>query len=89
MVSLPVRSSQMRDALRVELEVEREQLADALVGERHAVRAQALQVDRLEASLQRRVARGPRGERARERDHLVELAEQQARPAAARRRPRP
>ncbi len=37
------------DALGIELEVEGEQLADALVGQRDAVRAQALQVDRLAA----------------------------------------
>ena len=39
--SVPVRSSQIADALGVELEVERQQLVDARVAQRAAVRAQA------------------------------------------------
>ena len=67
-----------RDSLRVELEVEREQLADALDLERDAVGTQAPQVNRLEAAHERAVAIRAGWHRARERDHLVELAEQQA-----------
>ena len=78
------------DALRVELEVEGEQLADALVGQRDAVRAQALQVDRLEPAASAPACRS--GALASERasgDHLVELGEEQGGEARHVARPRP
>src|SRR4029079_14040654 len=66
------------DALGIELEVEREQLADAFVAQRDAVRAKALQVDGFETPLQRRVPVVRPGERAGQGDHLVELSEEEA-----------